>query len=435
MSIQQFDVLGFILQSESLQKMKVVKIIRLMRLLKLMRVSMITRVFRRLEIQIAINYSRVSLYKFFIMLMMISHWLSCLWAMTLTLVEEGDGIKRWVDRVDELDPNGPKTVDSTPRLYIASLYFISYTITSVGYGDIGPMNTIERIVCTIIIFISGISWAYVLGQVCGIVGSMGIMEQEFRKSMDDLNHMMKDRELSYPMRRRLRSFFLSTKDINRHAQQQVLLHKMSPALQGEVAMATTWIWLCKIPFMQPLMEKAARQPRGDERTPYWIVDIAVALKSAIYAQSEVFGKPKILYILQKGLISRRMRVLRSGAVWGEDFVLSEPKLMYSVTCYALTYVEVSFLDHATFFRIVNKYSKNYPDLQKNIRRFITRIAAQRGILLEARRRQVAQGKPHSELVGRWLNDKIDNDDIDDEPLSSSAIVDAPANRRTSMRRR
>jgi len=416
LSVQQFDVLGFIVESESLQKMKAVKIIRLLRLLKLTRVAIASRVFRRLEVRASIAYQRVALYKFLIILMLISHWLSCLWAMTLTLVDDGPNVRRWVDAIDALDPDGKKTQDSLPHLYIASLYFVSYTITSVGYGDLGPVNTAERVFCTAMIFVSGMSWAYVLGQVCGIVGSMGIMEQEFRKSMDDLNYMMQDRELPQEMRRRLRSFFLSTKDMTRHTQQQLLLQKMSPALQGEVAMATSWIWLRKVPFMAPLLDQVTMSMKSaDERTPAYIVDIAIALQNAIYAQSEIFGKPKILYILQKGLTSRRMRVLRSGAVWGEDFVLSRPELLYSVTCYALTYVEVSYLHRDTFFRIVNRYRRAYPELFKNIRKFIARMATQRGILLEARRRQLATGKRHHDmrLVGRWLNTDLGDEDVEE----------------------
>jgi hypothetical protein len=410
LSIQQFDVLGFVFESDSLQKMKLVKIIRLLRLLKLMKVSIATRIFRRLETRVSIAYQRVALYKFLIVLLLISHWLSCLWALTLNLVDESEK-NRWTDAIDALDPEGVKTRDSLPHLYIASLYFISYTITSVGYGDLGPVNTVERIVCTVMIFTAGISWAYVLGQVCGIVGSMGIMEQEFRKSMDDLNYMMQDRELPQPMRRRLRSFFLSTRDMSRHNQQQSLLQKMSPALQGEVAMATSWVWLRKVPFMASLLDKVAMK-KADERTPCYVVDLAIALATDYYAQSEIFGKPKVLYILQKGLCQRRMRVLRSGSVWGEDFVLSNSKMIHESTCFALTYVEVSYIERGIFLHIVHKWRKTYPELQQNIRRFIARLTMHRGILLEARRRQIAQGKRPCELIGSWMNVEADNDDDD-----------------------
>jgi len=403
-SIQQFDVIGLVMDSEAMQKAKVVKIIRLLRLLKLVKVSIAARIFHRIEVRVSITYQRVALYKFLVLLLFISHWLACLWAMTLTLVDEEPDVMRWVDSLDSLDPKGQtNTAKDLPALYLASIYFVSYTITSVGYGDIGPKNTVERIVCTMMIFVAGIVWAYVLGQVCGIIGSMGMLEQEFRKSMDDLNYMMKDRELPQDMRRRLRSFFLSTKDLQRICQQTVLLQRMSPALQGEVAITTNREWLRKVDFMKPLLDSAQLGTSLDERAPAYIVDIAIALHSSIFAQSELFGKPKTLYILQKGLTSRRMQVLRSGSVWGEDFLLSNPRLVHSTVCHALTYVQVQQLRSHTFFQMVSKHKKAYPQLQRAVRQSIVKLTFQRGIVLAAREKQLSQGMKSGDCVGRHLN--------------------------------
>ena len=49
-------------------------------------------------------------------------------------------------------------------------YFCSYTMTSVGYGDLGPKNVVERTVCTMMILTAGLCWAYVLGDLSA--GSM-----------------------------------------------------------------------------------------------------------------------------------------------------------------------------------------------------------------------------------------------------------------------
>ena len=54
-------------------------------------------------------------------------------------------------------------------------------MTSVGYGDLGPKNVVERTVCTMMILTAGLCWAYVLGEVCGIVTEMTFDSQRFRK--------------------------------------------------------------------------------------------------------------------------------------------------------------------------------------------------------------------------------------------------------------
>jgi len=361
------------------------------------------------------------LYKFFVLLMMISHWLACTWAMTLIMVDEKDGQPRWIDSFSEMEEGkATMTKDSIPHLYIASLYFASYTITSVGYGDMGPKNVVERIVCTGMIFISGISWAYVLGQVCGTVASMGAVDQEFRKSMDDLNYMMEERSIDVAMRVRLRSFFLSTRHTQRHARHKDILAKMSPCLQGEVALATNSTWLQKVPFLKEFMENVDT----DVGVQSFVLEVSMALDSANYAQSEVFGQPHVLYILQRGLASQRTRILQSGSVWGEDFLLNNPRLLYNVRCYAMTYLELLFCRRKKFIEIMDKQVTQCPELRSRVRRFCVRLAVGRGFVLAARERQTHLKK--HKRVGGWLNM------IDEDPALDHLAVEAASYEEPSM---
>lgn len=384
LAILPFNLLNIFFEGEEFRKMKVIKMVRLLRLLKLMKVLKASRVLRRVEASMEITYHRLTLCKFMVLIGMISHWLACIWAMTLTLVDKEGGTPTWVDGFE-----GHDAVDTVEKLYIAALYFTSYTLTSVGYGDIGPKNITERVICTVIIFVSGISWAYVLGQFCGTVASMNAREDEFRTVMNDLNIMMRDRDLPKPMRHRLRGFFLSTKSVQRHHKQLEVLQRMSPDLQGEVKLQLNHGWLKRICFMKGLLteEDSIGRARGvDQRAPAYIVDTAMALGSAFYSQSEIFGKPLCLYILQRGLTARDKQLRRSGSVWGEDFVLSDSRLRLPARSFALTYVEVAYLERNEFMKIVERHRLAYPELATTVHCFRVRLAAQRGILAEAKRR-------------------------------------------------
>lgn len=386
-SILPFELVGLLARSEKVRQIKAVKTIRLLRLLKLARMMKASRLFRRLEMRMSITYQRLALLKFFIILMLITHWMANLWALTLALVDDDEGVPRWVDSFDILEENVEvKTKESLWKLYVTCLYFTSYTITSVGYGDIGPANITERIVCTLMIFVSGITWALLIAQVCSIVGSMDAEEQNFRRVMDELNFMMQDRELPMLLRRRLRSFFLSNKSAARHARQKKILEAMSPALKGEVAMEMNRVWIGKISFLSHFLEKAESR-ENDGCLMAFVVNVAECLEVQVHAQAEYFGRPQVLYILNRGLAAHMGRVLRSGTVWGHDFVMADIRLLEPCNSFALTYLEVTHLERNEFMRVVERHHYMSPEIAWSVRRYCVRVAVQRAILAEARARR------------------------------------------------
>jgi potassium voltage-gated channel Eag-related subfamily H protein 7 len=408
-SILPFDAVSIFTNSEGMEKIKAVKVIRLLRLLKLLRVLKGSRVLRRYELKMQISYQMLALVKFFSVLIAITHWMSNLWALTLMLVEEDSGTPRWVDSLAQYEQDVvPMTKDSPWKLYITCFYFTSYTITSVGYGDIGPHNILERIVCTVMIGLSGVAWAMVIGQVCGIIGNMSSDDKAFRNTMDELNHMMEDRKLPVEMRRRLRSFFLSNKTAQRMARQSNIITAMSEGLQGELSVQMNRIWLVKVTFLREFLRRAEAKG-GNRHISGFINDVSKSLKKEVHAQADCFGSPQVLYILNRGLVSNAAKgatVHTVGDVWGLDFVLTDFTLLIPPECFALTYSELMTVRHDYFMEIVEKASVYCPMIKVRVRRFAVRLACQRGIMREARRRI----EQKIALLNDPSNDHITKDD-------------------------
>jgi hypothetical protein len=375
-------------------------------MLKMMRMLKASRLYKRLQMGLLNSYQVLHMQKFFLYLILISHWLACLWALTLSL--EDSSSARWVDTFEEAETGvAEKTKNSVWKIYIAALYFTAYTMTSVGYGDVAPVNVLERIVCILILFISGIVWACVIGQVTTIVGTLDADDQEFRSLMDNLNRMMRNRELPRPVRKRLRKFFISARHAQRNEQQQQILRRLSPSLQGEVALRSNWHWVNKVSFIQNLVPEA--KPSDVTRAPHFVVDIAMALSSLVFAQSEVFGEPRVLYILRQGLVLSRpnggMKVFCVGDVWGEDFVLSRQLLRESEARLALTYCEVFQLTFTQFSKVLKGYGENRA-LRKRLRHFVVRLSAKRAILAEAQSRRYAA--PVETNLSDWCPTSTEN---------------------------
>jgi len=392
LSIIPFDLIAFTSNSdtEAMSKMKAIKFVRLLRLLKLARLFRAIRIFHHMELHMSVTYGNMALIRFFTILIFITHWLANLWALCLTLVGEEEGIERWVDGITarELESGIVDTTVDTPwKLYITSLYFTSYTITSVGYGDIGPKNIVETIVAIFIILASGISWAIVLGQVCGVVAALGEEEHQFRALMDSLNSMMRDRLLPQTMRHRMRSFFLSSKRAHRRSRQQRIITSMSPGLQGEVVLLMNKKWLTKVRILNQILQKAMRGGKWGAFFLSFIVDVSMKLCTWNFAQLETFGNPHTLYILIRGLCSGRGHVQKTGSVWGDDFILQDSNLAQPCESLSLTYIELMSLTRDDFMALIEQHAQKVPRLQRMVRYHCSWLALQRAILKEAKRRR------------------------------------------------
>lgn len=374
LSILPFDSLGMIAESGALKRAKLMRIFRLLRLIKLVRVLRASRLFHRWETSLAINYNTLKLVCAFLVFLLASHWVACCWAM---LAIQGDPeANSWLQHSR---PAAEEGMPATPlEVYISALYWSTMTVTSVGYGDIVPVTNSERLFCALLMMLSGFLWAYALGETMAALGNSNIHEKAFRQMLDDLNHMMADRGLSNNLQRRLRAFFFQIKDLARIQGYKKLIDKLSPSLQGELAMTMNDVWLQKVWYFN---SDSLPMP------PTFMSNVATSLQVSVHAQQECIGEPWTLFILHRGLCVRRMNILRSGAVWGEEFILTSRELLDRTPSFSLTFIELSRLTRARFVDVL----KRYPEVWKPVRGAVVRTAARRGILREAKRRLGSQG--------------------------------------------
>ncbi|CAJ1349613.1 unnamed protein product [Effrenium voratum] len=409
-----FDIVSIASGAGNLKEFKGIKVVRVLRLLKLMRIFRTSKLIHKLEVGLSIPYQHMALIRFLLILILVCHWMACTWAMTLKLVEE-EQFPQWIDDIAAVDSEyGVVTRDDAFRVYVASFYFCSYTMTSVGYGDIGPKNLFERVACTVIVLIAGLCWAYILGEVGAIVTDMNAEKQGFRKKMNSLNKMMQEQGLPQELRKRLRSFFLSNKHQAQYARDQQLLTNMSPQLQAEVSITLNWQWLLKVSFFRQFIKLMdIKELSGVNTDPYraCIADIAHSMECRAYAQQELFGELQALFILSRGLVAINSRVALVGTVWGEDFVLADMSLVRPVSAFALTYLEVLCLTRAMFMTVIERRKSTCPQLGQIVRHYCVRVAARRGVLSEAAKRLRLPKARSVKANGKELRKEITTDRI------------------------
>lgn len=118
--------------------------------------------------QVRINAGLIKLYTFFVMFIMASHILACLWIFIAMLNEENNKTNTfestWLKSYKE-----PGAEESNADIYLISLYWVITTLSTVGYGDLSANNVSERIFC-ILLMIGGTVWfSYINGTIFGLL--------------------------------------------------------------------------------------------------------------------------------------------------------------------------------------------------------------------------------------------------------------------------
>ena len=192
----------------------------------------------RYEARLSVSYATLSMAKLFGMMVVVSHWVACLWGLLAEL--EGAAAHTWLDearavkgagcaeddgaRCPSLDGpvakyaialrssvrlrrGGLSFIPDGPDRYAISLYFSVYTLTSVGYGDVAAQNQTEYLFAAVVITFAAIFWAYKIGTFSSVASNADPATIAFRQTLDAVNEMLEARRIPDEMRVRVRMYF------------------------------------------------------------------------------------------------------------------------------------------------------------------------------------------------------------------------------------
>merc|ERR1712166_1472572 len=110
----------------------------------------------------------VMIAKFAFIILFAAHWLGCIFFFIARIQPAEKTNKTWLTEYlsDVDDPIGER---GDVEKYIACLYWALTTMTTIGYGDIIPKTTIERVMTIVCMIVGAFTFAYGLTNVCTLL--------------------------------------------------------------------------------------------------------------------------------------------------------------------------------------------------------------------------------------------------------------------------
>ena len=192
--------------------------VRLVRILRLFRLAKVFKFSKKTQAKVKdlmekwnIDPSLISGTALLLQIFFVAHLIGCFWFFisTRTIAESASGkgddyivwgpIRTWANQFGTTDVNGVFTSYANADLstqYIASLYWTSYTIFTVGYGDIHPTNTGERFYALLTMLVGSLLFGAIIAKVREVIESRNLIIKETARKEEALKGFLEDKAIS-----------------------------------------------------------------------------------------------------------------------------------------------------------------------------------------------------------------------------------------------
>jgi len=203
------ELLVMLIEPDLASQARVVKLLRLVRLGRLFKLK---RLLLLIEEKLHITLQMMDMLKMLLKVLFIVHLLACLTFLVATPLcpdsgmgpcrphSDDDAWTNWV-RMFQIDEFNLMT------RYLATFHFITATLMAVGYGDIFPSNSLERIVCIVSQIAGAVLFGFLLSCITAVLEFTNPTELEHKKRMAEIKNWLRNRSLSQNLKMQVWSHF------------------------------------------------------------------------------------------------------------------------------------------------------------------------------------------------------------------------------------
>ncbi|MBI4577445.1 MAG: cyclic nucleotide-binding domain-containing protein [Planctomycetes bacterium] len=254
--------------------------------------------------------------------------------------------------------------DDAVRRYVRALYWTTTTLTTIGYGDIAPVDNVQTVFCMFVQLLGAGMYGLVIGAMASLIANIDVAKAQFRERMEKIETFMKYKSLPQETRERVHDYYQYLWETRRGYDEYSLVEEFPGPLKAEILLFLNRAMIEKVPFF-----RGAR--------PDFVREIVLLLRPVVFSPGEfVFRKGEVghdMYFISRGAVEvvsedgqTVFATLREGNFFGEiALLLSQPR---TASIRALEFTDLYQLDQEA----VERALKRFPDFEKQIRELAER---------------------------------------------------------------
>lgn len=242
--------------------------------------------------------------------------------------------------------------------YLDAAYWCIATLTTVGYGDVVPAGSVQRLYATGVMLLGVGVYAYLIGNIASIIANIDPAKAHYIQQRDRLTAFMKYRNLPRDLQHRIRAYHDYLWENRLLYDESTILRSLPPSLSTEVSMHLKRDIIESVPLFQGASDAFIRE-------------VALQMKPVVFMPGDTIvcsGDPgREMYFIAHGTAeavapdgNTVYTTMTAGDFFGEIALVTDTRR--TATVRATDFCDLYRLDKEIFDRIL----AHYPDIAEQI---------------------------------------------------------------------
>lgn len=244
--------------------------------------------------------------------------------------------------------------------YVWAVYWTITTLTTVGYGDITPAGTDQRIFVIVVEMFGAALYGLIIANVASLVASLDIAKSRFRERVDRVNSFLSYRRVPGSLREKVNNYYAYLWDSSRGYDESESLADLPQPLRTEISLYLNRELIDKVPLFRGASDGLLRELVLSLRPLVFLPESYIVRRGEIGTEMYFISRGSVAVLAQDE--QSEIVTLSDGQFFGELALLFSTDRSASVV--AKEYCDIYSLHKRTFDRII----ANYPDFAATIER-------------------------------------------------------------------